>query len=398
MFHHDKNNKNNETSNAATSTLLALCRGSSPDLDISSQILDAINDGANLNARDDRYENTPLHWCTWRGATGASCVLISNGADVNALNGRNETPLQSAEAHARKTGDSTHVDRIRATLMRNAHNQSGSNKSGSNKSGSNKSASGSPVDKYGPPDRQISGVPSEMQKVLIGKGGAVSRGIYQRTGCSVYQKGATAELRAPGGDAAVLDKGEQECYEILGQACSDGLGGSKLTPGSGVVDSDQMTICCPDIREIKARLVGGGGSFKKQIQNEYPGVRNYAVNDASPYKSAMVSMMGNARDLERARSLVYRQLGEALCTVPSTRSTPQPQPQPQPRHDERTTALMNMEMQALIEMCCNHGFGTPESLPKDKAALVALFLRPRDRAQKPAVCDPSLRGWAAKKE
>ena len=56
------------------------------------QLLDA---GADVNARNQRYE-TPLHRAASRGRAKIISVLIKQGADVNAKNSGGDTPLRSA--------------------------------------------------------------------------------------------------------------------------------------------------------------------------------------------------------------------------------------------------------------------------------------------------------------
>ncbi len=48
--------------------------------------------GADVNARD-KFENTPLHWAAVYNGLEAAKALLTHGADVNARNQWGDTPL-----------------------------------------------------------------------------------------------------------------------------------------------------------------------------------------------------------------------------------------------------------------------------------------------------------------
>ncbi|SVC90659.1 uncharacterized protein METZ01_LOCUS343513, partial [marine metagenome] len=50
----------------------------------------------NVDARDDVYEGTPLHFAAFRGRKEVAELLINEGADVNAKNQAGATPLDKA--------------------------------------------------------------------------------------------------------------------------------------------------------------------------------------------------------------------------------------------------------------------------------------------------------------
>lgn len=62
-------------------------------LDILEALLRA---GANPNAKEGHYSRSPLHQAILLGRVGAAKKLIGSGADVNAIDGRAQTPLSLA--------------------------------------------------------------------------------------------------------------------------------------------------------------------------------------------------------------------------------------------------------------------------------------------------------------
>ena len=56
----------------------------------------ALNDGADVNAKDDQFGGTPLHHVTVKGHKEIGELLIAKGADVNVLDGGGYTPLDRA--------------------------------------------------------------------------------------------------------------------------------------------------------------------------------------------------------------------------------------------------------------------------------------------------------------
>ena len=52
--------------------------------------------GADINAKDNRLGNTPLHYAAWRDATEIMRALIAAGADIHAKNNRDNTSLHDA--------------------------------------------------------------------------------------------------------------------------------------------------------------------------------------------------------------------------------------------------------------------------------------------------------------
>lgn len=52
--------------------------------------------GADINARDNNWEATPLHGATREGHEAVIKALLAAGADVNAKNNQNATPLHVA--------------------------------------------------------------------------------------------------------------------------------------------------------------------------------------------------------------------------------------------------------------------------------------------------------------
>ena len=52
--------------------------------------------GTNVNAKDEVYGGMPLHWAAYRGRKEVAELLINEGADVNAKNQADATPLDKA--------------------------------------------------------------------------------------------------------------------------------------------------------------------------------------------------------------------------------------------------------------------------------------------------------------
>ena len=52
--------------------------------------------GVNVDERDESYGATPLHWAAFRGRNEVAEFLIAKGADVNAKNQADATPLDKA--------------------------------------------------------------------------------------------------------------------------------------------------------------------------------------------------------------------------------------------------------------------------------------------------------------
>ena len=58
-----------------------------------------IDNGANVNAKDDQFGGTPLHGAAMEGHRETAELLIAKGAYVNAKSKVGVTPLDLAEAH-----------------------------------------------------------------------------------------------------------------------------------------------------------------------------------------------------------------------------------------------------------------------------------------------------------
>jgi ankyrin repeat protein len=52
--------------------------------------------GTNVNAKDEAYGGMPLHWAAYSGRNEVAEFLINEGADVNAKNQADATPLDKA--------------------------------------------------------------------------------------------------------------------------------------------------------------------------------------------------------------------------------------------------------------------------------------------------------------
>ena len=60
------------------------------------RVEEAIINGANVNARKDKYGWTVLMWASWLGLSEIVEVLLEHGANVNAKGSRGYTALMSA--------------------------------------------------------------------------------------------------------------------------------------------------------------------------------------------------------------------------------------------------------------------------------------------------------------
>jgi cytohesin len=63
--------------------------------------------GADMNAKDNLYGGTPLHYAIWyapRGHLEVAQLLIDRGADVNAKDVNGLTPLDNAKLYAPNAG------------------------------------------------------------------------------------------------------------------------------------------------------------------------------------------------------------------------------------------------------------------------------------------------------
>ena len=55
-----------------------------------------ISDGANINYRDDRWRDTPLHICATYNRPKCAKILLYRGAEINATNIFGSTPMDNA--------------------------------------------------------------------------------------------------------------------------------------------------------------------------------------------------------------------------------------------------------------------------------------------------------------
>jgi len=63
--------------------------------------------GADMNAKDNLYGGTPLHYAIWyapRGHLEVAELLINRGANVNAKDVNGLTPLDNAKSYAPNAG------------------------------------------------------------------------------------------------------------------------------------------------------------------------------------------------------------------------------------------------------------------------------------------------------
>ncbi len=66
------------------------------------KVNEALEDGANADARDHNEGWTPLFYAVWKNKPEIANALIVAGADVNATSGKGQTPLKIAKERNRK--------------------------------------------------------------------------------------------------------------------------------------------------------------------------------------------------------------------------------------------------------------------------------------------------------
>src|SRR5438270_129047 len=86
----DKSRRDMTPEEATTKLLMAAKAG---DLAAASAAIDA---GADINAMDDRWHQTPLHSAAANEHADLARLLIEKGADINAMDDLQHTPLHMA--------------------------------------------------------------------------------------------------------------------------------------------------------------------------------------------------------------------------------------------------------------------------------------------------------------